>query len=264
MRAIVTNHLTAFAVPDRGDIFRIMFSSEDPDVALKKLCAESPVPIIIHLTKEVEVTPKFLNAWPVLLEKYEPVRPGSKWLMMKPRDVQAIFDANHDISEPPPPFLEHMPTDESRSRSMEPEIKEPHDTESEDEAGAGEVCDIASEPPAYVKLPPGAKWHKPTRRGYSRNLWECFPDGTRIWHARPQFACQLCDSAVPHSTGWYGEYNAAINMIIGDADGKKYATMSEFANTHFELHGCEKQNGWATCKYLVNGEWRDVGTIMPR
>jgi hypothetical protein len=253
MRSVTTNHLTAFATPDRANIFRIVFSSESPDITLEKLCSESPVSIVIHLTKEVEVTQRFLSGWSGILKKFEPLRPGSKWLLMESREVQCIFDATHPIIEPPP-FLEHMPTDECRSRSVEPECKEPQDTESEEDV---------EEPPSGTKLPPGAKWHKPTARGYSRNLWECFSDGTLIWHARPQFACNLCDSHVPHPSGWYGRYNAAIDFIIGEADGKKYATIGAFVNAHYELHGCEKQNGWATCKYFINGEWKDVGTIKP-
>lgn len=251
MRTMITNNLIAFASPDHPDVFRIMFTTDAPDVALEKLSTESPAPIIIHLTKEVEVNPRSLAGWSGLLNKFKPAHPNSKWLLMEPHEVQWIFDVNPDMANPPP-FLEHMPTDEGRSQSMEPEIKESRDTGSEEESVGVS---------AGIKVPLNVTCNDPTARGYLRNLWECFPDGTWIWHARPAYACHLNNTSVMHPTGWYGRYDAVDNTIVCDADGKKYSTIGAFANAHYDLHGYEKQNGWSTCKYLTNGEWKDVGSI---
>lgn len=260
MRAMVTNHLIAFTSPEHPDAFRILLEVDTPDVALARLNAESIAPIIIYLTKEVEVTPKTKQAWLNFVTKHKPLRPGSQWRLIDVDMLNIILathpDQCHSDPVEPPPFLEHMPTDEGRSQSMEFETKELRDSESEDDEGVTA--------PAGIKIPVGATWRGPTRKGrYSRNLWECFTDGTRIWHARPAFACHLSETGVTHSTGWYGRYDASSNSIIGDADGKKYMTISAFADAHYELHGREKQSGWATCKYLSNGEWKDVGTIKP-
>ena len=255
MSAIFVNNLIAFKCPSYQNAFRITFETETPDVILGRLNSESISPIAIYLTKEVRITAKDKQNWLILFDKLgESVRPESQWRVLKSCIVDAIFGIHIEANELPP-FLDRPPNDEARARSTESECKPVNGDESEDDTPVAPML-----PPAGLTIPLGAIWVPPTRKGFSRNLWECFPNGTRIWHAGLSHLC-YSKTAIPHLGGWFGQYDSSINMIIGEADGKKYQSISAFATTHSELHGCEKQSGWATCKYYSDGEWKDVGTI---